>query len=107
MTYAKKSAFFQKPLFLGKANLKGSLETQGRNKKLPARLLLHTSPASPQRMSLERQLLVTSATLLVTSAILKPEPSVPRPAGESLKSPTGGNGSATDERCPENWNTIT
>ena len=29
MTYAKKSAFFQKPLFLGKANLKGSLETQG------------------------------------------------------------------------------
>ena len=30
MTYAKKSAFFQKPLFLGKANLKGSLETQGR-----------------------------------------------------------------------------
>ena len=29
VTYAKKSAFFQKPLFLGKANLQGSLETQG------------------------------------------------------------------------------
>ena len=29
VTYAKKSAFFQKPFFLGKANLKGSLETQG------------------------------------------------------------------------------
>ena len=29
-----KNMFFQKPLFLGKANLKGSLETQGINENL-------------------------------------------------------------------------